>query len=192
MSPGSCFPKANKFFEETESGRNQLAFDEHFLYAPALPLNTHTHTSFNSQNNPVGWALSFCFTNEEPEIVVEWRLRDQVLRAPMCFPLTHSCLFHTIQSFQQFSLLERPFTICDRVLLMSNNRFLPLVNAEKKGASSHIGVARTQSSALGWVRWQQHSGQMVGELSQGDKQHQFKVNLSGPERQDVVGNGRIR
>lgn len=51
---------------------------------------------------------------------------------PLLF-VSHNTKFSGVVQF------VRPFTICNRVLLMSSNCFLLLVNAEKKGASSHWG-----------------------------------------------------
>lgn len=65
--------------------------------------------------------------------MMEWGLKDKILNASVCFlPLSHSdSVSHNKKLSVTVQHIRRQYGIYSQVLLISSNRFLPLINAEK-------------------------------------------------------------
>lgn len=118
--------------------------------------STNIWWAFSAQPNPalplfslpseVG--LRFCFANEEPETdgSGDWGIRIERHR-----PCVFTC--HSLPLSQQFSIIvirisRRQHRIHGQELLMSNNCFLPLVNAEKEDTPGHWGCQDFRTAVL--------------------------------------------
>ena len=86
--------------------------------------------------------------------MMEWGLKDKILNASVCFlPLSHSAsVSHNKKLSITVQHIRRQYGIYSQVLLISSNRFLPLINAEKEGSSGVSGGQDLEQQCFRTVR----------------------------------------